>query len=254
MPTKKRIKRVFIAKKDIPFKKKIYLLFSILAALLLIGYFLYKESKENNNSLNSGKNKSYSINKIQTKTEIEKGENLLPIIKKAKLQFESLDNTDKLKVIIEEKEDEKKGIKYNYEWFKNGEPFGGNIDSITGFKKGDIIDVKITPFDDKQYGQPKLLSIEIARVTPKIVENKEISFDGNVLTYQVKAVDPDGGALKYSLIDPPKGMSINDQTGIILWQVKAEDYGKHDIKVRISSVNGAEIVYPLNIDLSKITE
>jgi len=231
--------------------KKIFLLFFVFIVLIIFGYFIYKGNKY---TIKSNQTKPYTIDEKQAKPEIEKGDNLLPTIKKAKLQLESVDNIDKLRIIIEDTDHDKKGIQYNYEWFKNNEPFGNNIDNITGFKKGDKIDVKITPFDDKQYGRPKLLSIEIARVTLKIVENKEISFDGNALSYQVKAIDPGNNALKYSLIDPPKGMTINNDTGMIHWQVRTEEYGKHDIKVRISGDNGMEVIYPLNIDFDKVIE
>jgi hypothetical protein len=255
-PTNNKVKRVFIVKKDTLIKKKMYFLFSALTVLLITGclfYLFYNENKDNNNSLDSNINKPYSIDGMETEQEIEKGEDSMPTIKKAKFQFESTDNIDRLKIIIEETDDDKKNVSYNYEWLKNGAPFGNNIDNITGFKKGDKIDVKITPFYED--GRPISLSIEIGRVTPKIVENREINFDGNVLTYQVKAVDPDGNDLKYSLIDPPKGMSINDKTGMILWQVnKAEDHDKQEIKVRISSANGAETIYPLNIDLGRVAE
>ena len=48
---------------------------------------------------------------------------------------------------------------------------------------------------------------------PKIVENKLISYEGDLLIYQVKAIDPDGGTLTYSLKDAPKDMVIDSQTG-----------------------------------------
>ncbi|MCX5811028.1 MAG: hypothetical protein NT178_00555 [Proteobacteria bacterium] len=251
MPIKRKKKPIFVAKKNVSIKKKIYLLFPVLIILLIIGYLFYKGNKY---SIKTDKSDSHSIAGIQTKPEIEEDESLLPVIKKAKFQLESADNIDKLRIIIEETDSNKKSIRYNYEWFKNGEPFGNNTDNITGFKKNDKIDLKVTPFDDKRYGRPRLLSIEISRVTPKIVENKEISFDGNELSYQVRAIDPDGNALKYFLIDPPKGMTIDNKTGMIRWQVKNENYGKQDIKVRIASANGSEVIYPLSIYLAKVAE
>jgi hypothetical protein len=251
-PIKQKTRRKLIVKKKSFWKKKIYLLFPVLIVLLIIVYLIYKRNEE---PLKFAEKNISSIKKIRTESESKKKENLFPIINKAKLQLESLNNTDTLKVIIEGRDDNKRGIKYNYEWFKNSEPFGSNTDSITGFKKGDKIEVKVTPFvNDKQFGQPIKLSIEIAHTTPKIVENKEVIFDGKLLSYQVKAINPDGGTLKYSLIDPPKDMTINDETGMINWRVQAEDNGKHDIKVRISDDSGSEIVYPLSIDIGKVAK
>ena len=231
--------------------KKRYLLFSVLIVLSVIGYEVYKGDKH---FFKSAEKKNFSVKETETKSKVEQSENLLLKITNAKLQLESIDNIDKLKVIIDAKGDSRDGIKYNYEWLKNNEPVDGNTDSITGFKKGDKITVKITPFDGKQYGQPKILSIEIAKTTPKIIENKEISFDGNFLSYQVKAFDPDGGSLTYSLIDAPKGMTINNGTGMINWHLKAEDYGKYNVKVKISGSNGTEVLHSFNIDINKATE
>lgn len=239
------------AKKRISIEGKALPLLLALIVLLAIGYLLYKTSEY---SRKSDHGKPYSIDTIQEKQDIEKGRDVSPTITKAKLQLESVDNIDRMKVIIEDNQNDKRSIRYKYEWFKNSKPFGANDDNVTGFKKGDRIEVKITPFDGKQYGQPVLLNIDIARVPPKIVENKTISFDGNALSYQVKAVDPDGGTLSYSLVDGPKDMTIDSETGVINWYVKTEEYGKHKVNVMIKNSGGAEVIYPLNIDVGKTNE
>jgi hypothetical protein len=250
MPIKQEMRCKFIASKNISEKKSMYLLFIILIILLTTGYLIYTR---NRNSLESAGKVTYPIKEGIAKPENMSNEIVFPVIKKAKLQLESFDNIDKLKIIIEE-EGNRKDVKYNYEWFKNGKPYGSNTDFIIGLKKGDKINVRVTPFIDKQFGRPKTLSMEIANVTPKIVKNNEINFDGKVLSYQVKAINPDGGPLKYSLLNPPKGMTINNETGMIIWQVKAEDYGKYLINVRISNNNGGETLFPLSIDIGKAVE
>jgi len=39
---------------------------------------------------------------------------------------------------------------------------------------------------------------------------------------------------------------------MINWQVRTEDYGKYNIKFRISDDKGAEALYPLSIDIGKL--
>jgi len=230
---------------------KILLPLSALILLLSIGYFVHKQNEYSQLSKDS---KPYSNDAVQNGQDIQKGRDFPPAVAKAKLQLASVGGIDKVTVIIEGSQNDKRDITYEYEWFKNGQPFGGNDDNATGFKKGDKIDVKVTPFDGKQYGQPVLLSFTIARVPPKIVENKAISFDGDSLSYQVKAVDQDGGTLSYSLIDPPKDMTIDSKTGIINWRVRTKEDGKHNVNVMIKSSGGAEAVYPLTIDIAKVNE
>ncbi len=226
--------------------KRTLLLSSVLIVLLAISFFIYEKYEE---SRRSGDKKAHPVQSVQQEGDIERDRNV-PAIRKARLQLESAD-IDRVRVIIEGNRDD---TKYRYEWFKNDTPFGANEDSVTGFKKGDKMDVKITPFDDKRDGQPRLLSFTIARVRPKIVENKAISFDGDVLSYQVKAVDPDGGALTYSLVNAPEGMTIDSKTGMIKWQVKTKDRGKHSVNVMIKNAGGGEAVYPLNLDIGKADE
>ena len=178
-------------------------------------------------------------------------ENLMPEMIKARLQLESINNADVLKVIPEGSEKKDSTITYTYEWMKNDKPFGGNTNSISGFNKGDRVEVIITPFDGKIYGQPKILSTEIMKTTPRIIENKEITFDGNMLSHKVKAIDPDGGKLSYSLIEAPKDMTIDKTNGAINWQVKPDEFGVFSIRVKISNDQGGESVYQLNINLNK---
>ncbi|MCL4491600.1 MAG: cadherin repeat domain-containing protein [Nitrospirae bacterium] len=169
-------------------------------------------------------------------------------VSKVKLVLKSKDNVDTVTVVASGGE----GADFKYEWTKNSEP-AGNGDSLSGFKRGDKIAVKITPFDGKNYGQPKTLTTEIKNSTPKVVEGKQIDFDGKILTAQVKAIDPDGDALSYSLMDaPPQGMAIDQASGIIKWEVPKEFHGKQKIKVKISDGHGAEVLYELNADISAV--
>jgi RHS repeat-associated protein len=58
-------------------------------------------------------------------------------------------------------------------------------------------------------------------------------------SYQVQGVDPDGGALAYSLTVKPDGMSINPATGLITWEPGAGAEGKsHPVTVRVDDGQG----------------
>ena len=152
-------------------------------------------------------------------------------ITKARLQLESVDNRDVVKVIVEKVSGrDVEGVTYKYEWLNNGQP-AGDGDSISGFKRGDRIAVKITPFDGDKPGQPRTLSMEIQNSTPKVSEGKQLKYDGKTFSYQVNASDPDGDPLAYALVESPKDMSIDTKTGTINWQMKEGDYGLHTVKV-----------------------
>jgi hypothetical protein len=171
-------------------------------------------------------------------------------ITSAKLILENVDGQDVLKVSIQDKASE--GITWVYEWTKNNQPFGRG-DSVKGFKRGDNVAVKIMPFDGEKYGNPKILTTEIKNTTPRVVEDKVAIFDGKQLSYQVKATDADGDSLTYSLMEGPPGATIDQKTGIITWSNVPEDQQKLDLKVKISDGHSGEIVYPLSVNFSKVT-
>ncbi|HVN96334.1 MAG TPA: Ig domain-containing protein [Syntrophorhabdaceae bacterium] len=183
--------------------------------------------------------------------ELTRGASKVLAVTKAKLQFESRDNQDIIRVIVEKDVNLGDRIVYAYQWTKNGEPFGGNNDAASGFKRGDRIAVKVTPFDGDVAGQPGVFTMEVKNTTSISAEGKQLKYDGKVLSYQVKGTDPNGDALSYALVDAPGGMTIDSASGILNWQIKEGDQGSHTVKVRITSSKGSEVVFPLKIDLDK---
>lgn len=173
-----------------------------------------------------------------------------PLVNKIKLQPQTTNNRDELKVIAEGLDKDEDEITFKYEWTKNNEPVGTG-DTISGFKKGDKLSVKITPFDGKDYGQPRIMATEINNSTPKIIEHKEIGFDGGLLTYQVKAIDADGDSLSYTLLESPAGMTIDNTTGVIKWQTNPDTSGKHTVKVKVSDGEGGELDYTFEINIGE---
>ena len=163
-----------------------------------------------------------------------------PTIDKAKLQLESLNNRDIIKVVAGGTDKDNDAVTFEYEWFRNGEP-AGNGDTLSEFKRGDKIVAKVTPFDGKDYGTPKSLSLEINNSTPKITGYKEVKFDGNNYAGQIIASDPDGDTLAYSLKSAPSGMTIDPSKGEIKWNVPPDFKGEASFVVSVSDGHGGEV-------------
>ena len=87
--------------------------------------------------------------------------------------LETKDGNDVLNVVILDKPKEPNSIKFDCEWTRNGEPAGKGT-SVSGFKRGDKMSVKITPLDGETLGRSRTLTTEIKNSTPKIVELKSI--------------------------------------------------------------------------------
>jgi hypothetical protein len=169
-------------------------------------------------------------------------------ITNAKLTLENIDGQDVLKVSIKDKAGE--GITWVYEWTINDIP-SGKGDSIKGFKRGDNVIVKISPFDGEKYGRSKVLTTTINNTAPRVIEDKTATFDGKQMTYQVKAADADGDNLTYSLSEAPQGMLIDSKSGIISWSNIPENQQEFGMKVKIADGHGGELVYPVTVNLPK---
>ncbi len=140
-------------------------------------------------------------------------------------------------------------VTISYEWTKNGEPAGDSKQIASPLKKGDKVDIKITPFDGEAYGRSVILHREIVNLPPMIIENNKYNFDGNTYTYQVKAADPDGDPLTYALRTAPPGMMIDSTSGLIKWNVPRDFTGKAPFTVSVTDGHGGEASQSFTVDI-----
>ncbi len=173
-------------------------------------------------------------------------------VSRAKLQLEWAEDKEIVKVVISASTGtDGRDIVYKYDWTLNGQAAGDGSDRLSGFKRGDRVGVKITPFDGDKAGQARFLDFLINNTVPRIAESKQGSFDGKTFTYQVKGTDPDGDPIKYSLEDAPAGMTIDPNTGAVSWQLKEDDYGERTFKVKLSDGKSGVTVHTVKVDLQK---
>jgi len=57
-------------------------------------------------------------------------------------------------------------------------------------------------------------------------------------SYQLMAVDPEGGELAYSLIEGPEGMLVDPLTGLLTWVPAQADIGVHTVTVQVADSDG----------------
>jgi hypothetical protein len=175
--------------------------------------------------------------------------NTPPAITKAKILPAISRTGDILKVdatIIDRDDDE---VSLIYEWYKNGEPSGKEGSYEGPFKRGDKISVRLTPFDGEDHGRPITISTEIFNSPPIVLQGGTERFQNNIYYYQLKAIEPDGDTLIYSLKQAPEGMTI-DKAGLITWKVTDEVAKRHPVTVLITDGHGGEIQYNFDVVIS----
>ena len=142
-------------------------------------------------------------------------------------------------------------VTVSYEWTVDGHPAGREQRIGVPLKRGNKILFKATPFDGMDYGIPVVVESEVANTPPVIAEHTDFSFDGTTYTYQVKASDPDGDRLTYSLGASLLGMNISESTGLLTWVVPLEFQGIQPVTIIVNDGHGGTAQYTFNIEIQK---
>ncbi len=144
-------------------------------------------------------------------------------------------------------------IAYEYEWRKNGEPiFSKYGDKVTfeDLKKGDKITVLVTPHDGREAGKPfESLNLKSSNRRPSITSNPPHQFKNGIYFYPVKASDPDGDLLQYSIQDPQAGMVVDQKTGLFQWKIPDEISGVHHVTLVVRDAEGEGAAQKVRLDI-----
>jgi hypothetical protein len=178
-----------------------------------------------------------------------------PELSNAKFTMNDPSSPGKLSVAVSGRDADGDEVTYLYEWTKNGEPAGKDKTIASSIKRGDQISVKITPFDGEAYGRPAILNMEVKNLPPVFAqEESKLSFKGHVCTTQIRATDPDGDTLTYSLKEAPPGMTIDPATGVMTWNVPPDFEGKVSFTACVNDGHGGETLKTFHFEVTPETK
>jgi len=169
--------------------------------------------------------------------------NAPPVIQEVWIEPNAPTVKDSLKAFEKSVDADGDSIFFTYQWEKNGVVLLDERKEILEqgrFKKGDTITVTIVPDDREIMGaRKKSAPITILNSAPVIDSSPPFSMDGTKYVYQIKASDPDNDPITFSLKSGPKGMKIDQKTGLIQWEIQKEDKGTHTIEIEVRDNEGA---------------
>jgi hypothetical protein len=164
------------------------------------------------------------IKKI-TEAPIPAKDNTAPEIISIKLKPRVVYPGTRIKANVEAKDIDDDEVTFSYEWKRNGDFIEGEVLEeldTRGLKKGDLITLYVTPFDGKKKGKTRWSPTRmITNRPPVIISLPPIAISNGKYVYEVKANDPDGDILTFSIEDAPQGMTIDSATGVIQWDIPA---------------------------------
>ena len=176
-------------------------------------------------------------------------ENSPPQITAAKLLPESFKPGDMLNVAVTTSDPDGDEVTLSYAWTLNGEPAGSGPRIEQPVRRGDHFSVTITPYDGTDYGNPVVIDRDIRNMPPVIEDSRNYTFQNSVYSYQVRATDPDGDRLVYSLEAAPQGMTINPATGLVTWPVPGDFRGEKSATIKVDDGNGGTATYEIRVTI-----
>jgi hypothetical protein len=192
----------------------------------------------------------------ETQEQVDQKLNHPPVVKS--IRIESISGTgtsDGFRAIVEAKDLDNDVISFGYQWKLDGEEIPGATDETLewreDFKKGSTISVDVIPFDGKDEGVWKAKgSFTIPNSPPIITSEPMPRIEEGKLSYVLKAEDPDGDPIEYTLKNSPRGMTIEPATGLITWEFGEADIGEHIVEIIVTDSEGAKASQMLTLNVA----
>jgi len=117
-----------------------------------------------------------------------------------------------------------------YDWYVNDEVYLYSQDEVLpadAFQRGDSIFVEIIPMiDDEPARMFRSDPFIVANASPRFTSNPEdASLQGGVFRYQVVAEDRENDPIRFTVQDSPKGLEIDEGSGLVNWVVPGDFLG-----------------------------
>ena len=149
---------------------------------------------------------------VKTKT------NSPPVITSLSISPEKPFKESDLSLILQSQDPDGDPITYTYEWLKNDEEILGqkqNTLKSGNFRKGDLIQVKVTPSDGKVSGTPFLSAPVRILNSPPVVEEvwiePQLAYVTDRLETRLKSFDPDGDFIYFSYRWEKNGVILDEE-------------------------------------------
>jgi hypothetical protein len=146
-------------------------------------------------------------------------------------------------------------VELSYQWLINGqinEAYTENRLPSDAYRKSDKVQVNIIP--DDGYGRGHTYTsrnITLPGAAPVVTSQPPKAFEAMEYTYQVEATDANNSELTFKLENAPQGMSIDAQTGLILWPLDDVSPGDYQVRIIVIDPDGNSGGQKFNLNLGK---
>ncbi|HNR12341.1 MAG TPA: Ig domain-containing protein [Thermodesulfobacteriota bacterium] len=222
------------------------------------------EQKQASDQALAGEASSESPEK--TETPAARSANTPPRVRSAKILPTLVYTDTDAKVEVEAEDPDGDWVNYAYQWMKinageaveNAQELEGETEaslSHENFGRDDAIAVRITPSDWYSKGETyQSKYVVISNSAPSIL-SKPPAAASETYTYQVEAKDVDDDAIRFALApEAPSGMTIDADTGLLTWTMKASDAGTYQVVVQAHDGHGGSAFQRFSLTVGVTSE
>jgi len=149
--------------------------------------------------------------------------NSLPVIMSVKILPETPCYQSELNAIVQCQDPDNDPVTFRYQWMRNGEEIPVENKNILGgnsFKKGEFIQVRVTPSDGKAEGKSFLSDPMKILNSPPVIQEMRIepmaASANDDLRVLLKSFDPDGDSVNYTFQWEKNGTIVSEKTKDLL--------------------------------------
>ncbi|OGW49036.1 MAG: hypothetical protein A2V62_01005 [Nitrospirae bacterium RBG_19FT_COMBO_58_9] len=183
--------------------------------------------------------------------------NTPPIISSLSVRPQPAKPGDKLEVLVEADDPDHDRFELSFRWWRNATVAKEGEEAVldtTGFSPKDVMTVEVTPRDRTATGKPiKSEPLVLGNSPPTIMSTPSVPVGRERFEYVVKAIDPEGDRIRYRLEIAPPGMTIEADTGRILWHVAPELTGTYKVRVVAEDTQGGTAFQEFDVTLANQT-
>ena len=144
-------------------------------------------------------------------------------------------------------------LRFLFEWRVNGRRVPGRVSILEAedLRRGDEVKVAVIADDGDDHSDTVVSgSVEVANSPPEITSSPNNESTNGSFFYQVRARDPDlDRGLIYSLVQAPKGMTIDRLGGELLWDPGLDQGGVHSITIRVDDRHGGSTLQTFELTI-----
>jgi len=180
--------------------------------------------------------------------------NTPPIISSLSVRPQPAKPGDKLEVLVEADDPDHDLFELSFRWWRNGTVVQEGDEAVldtTGYSRRDVVTVEATSWDRTAKGKPmKSDPLMLGNSPPTIMSTPSTPGGMERYEYVVQAIDPEGDHIRYRLETAPPGMTIEADTGHIVWQAAPDLTGTYKVRVVAEDTQGGTAFQEFDVTLA----